>query len=94
MSQLGLTRNKDSVILRSKIDERNKHPLQISAPFEIEFPLALENLKSGPCVDLRIYGISFLTTLYEIFPISFCVFFTSYFSGLLYMYFKALFYKF
>ena len=75
MSQLGLTRNKDSVILRSKIDERNKHPLQISAPFELESPLALEIEKSGPCVNSSIYGISFLTTLYDIFCYHFCVFF-------------------
>ena len=30
----GLTRNKGSVILRPKIDKRNKRPLQISPPFE------------------------------------------------------------
>ena len=40
MLKFGLTTNKDSVILRSKIDKRNKRPppLRISAP-----PLALEN---------------------------------------------------
>ena len=47
MLQFGLTRNKDSVILRPKIDKRNKRP-----------PLALENLISAPGSNSSISGKS------------------------------------
>ena len=42
---LVLNRNKGSVILRLKIDKRNKRSLQISSPFELAPPLALESHK-------------------------------------------------
>ena len=45
---LVLNRNKDSVILRLKIDKRNKRPLQISAPFELALPSRLRKLSKHP----------------------------------------------
>ena len=51
MLQFGVTRNKESVILRPKIDKRNKRPT-----FELAPPLALENWTSSPGANSSIYG--------------------------------------
>ena len=54
MLQFGLTRNKDNVILRPKIDKRNKRLSSRKGPP----PLALENQISAPSANCSIYGHS------------------------------------
>ena len=45
MFQFGLTRNKDSIILRPKTDKRNKGPPQIRAPLQISAALPTKKIK-------------------------------------------------
>ena len=52
MSQFGFTRNKDSVVLRPKLDKQNQRPPSNKRPL-----LALENLVSAAGIYSSIYGM-------------------------------------
>ena len=60
MLKFGLTRNKDSVILRSKIDKRNKRP----PPLRISAPLSPWKIKQAPRALIRAFTVNSDSTYY------------------------------